>query len=325
LGDEVLNRLQSRERADFLAFEGNAQGLRTLVRLQSPDNQGGLQLTYATLGAFLKYPRESSIATDTLSTTGQSTKKNGYFQSEKEVVLDIASNLGLVSRGVSPQAWGRHPMAFLMEAADDISYRIIDFEDGYRLGHLTYREISDRILRFFNKRDRRTMCSRLRLIRESKEKVEYLRARAINHLIHQVVEVFLDEEKNILNGSFDSELVSLIPSANMLGAIRKLSRQKVYTARQVVEIEAAGFDVLGGLLTYLVPAVLEGRLGRNSPRKSSAKYFELLPGRAQSKCKMRATNDYERLLVATDFVSGMTDSYAVTLFKMLRGISLPTT
>ncbi len=325
MGRQYINKLRPREAADLLAFEGNAQGLRTLVRLQSPDNLGGLQLTYATLGAFLKYPSESTVKTDRLRSSGQSTKKHGYFQSEREVVQEIAEKVGLVWRSASPRVWARHPMAFLMEAADDISYRIIDFEDGYRLGHLTYAETSAHLLRFFKEREKKAISARLRSIGEDKERVEYLRARAVNHLIHQVVEVFLDEEKNILNGSFDSEIVAVIPSADVLRSIRELSRQKVYTAREVLEIEAAGFDVLGGLLTYLVPAVLEGRLGKKSPRKSSAKYFELLPARARANCQTAATNDYERLLLATDFISGMTDSYAVTLFKMLKGISLPTT
>jgi dGTPase len=214
-------------------------------------------------------------------------------------------------------------MAFLLEAADDISYRIIDFEDGFRLGHVPYRETASKLLSILNPTEKREANQRLKAFSENKEKVEYLRARALNALIYQVAEVFLDSEREILSGAFDAELVSKIRSASALAAIRASSREKVYSVREVVEIEAAGFEVLGGLLDYIVPAVLDGRLGKKSASKGNAKYFELLPVRTRTACNRSGVIDYERVLLATDFVSGMTDSYAVALFKMLKGISLP--
>lgn len=323
LAKEALAKMRAREVADLKVFEGNAQGLRIITRLQSPDNLGGLQLTYATLGTFLKYPREVAVCSDPYVPDGQSAKKNGFFQAERDMVSEIATELNLVKRHTAPLSWYRHPLAFLMEAADDISYRVIDFEDGFRLGHIAYREAVDRFMALFKKRDRRAISNRLSMLRENKEKIEYLRAKAINQLIKEVVDIFLASEKAILCGRFDAELVSAIPSATALERIRDLSRKKVYSVRQVVEIEAAGFEVLGGLLAYVIPAVLEGRLGRESRCKNSAKYFELLPARSRAICRSKRTTDYERALIATDFVSGMTDSYAVALYKMLKGISLP--
>jgi dGTPase len=322
VGQAALKGLSPREAADLQSFEGNAQGFRVLTKLQTPDNHGGLQLTHATLGTFLKYPREASLASDALVSQGQSTSKNGYFQDERRFVSDLAMSLGLVVRSAKPVSWARHPLAFLVEAADDISYRIIDFEDGFRLGHVEYKEAAAKLLALLDRQGQRRARQRLRTIAGPKDRIEYLRARAINALIGEVVEIFLDEEKRILSGKFDAELVSLIPKSRQLRSIRELSKEKVYSVRNVVEIEAAGFEVLGGLLDHFVPALLD--VGRRSTSKRNEKYFRLLPARAQKLYGNKSASDYQRLLIATDFISGMTDSYAVSMFKTIRGISIPT-
>lgn len=322
-GQQAISGVSEREAQDFLSFEGNAQGFRVLTRLQAPDNFGGLQLTYGTLGAFLKYPREVNLTTESLPTSGQSTSKNGFFQSEREHVLTLASGMQLVERSKSPMAWARHPLAFLVEAADDISYRIIDFEDGFRLGHVSYDVAAESLLDVLRDSTRRDVVKKLSGIAAGeKDKIEYIRARVINELIHEVVKIFLDLESDILSGKFDDELVSRVPRAEGLKRIRNLSKDKVYSARDVVEIEAAGFDVLGGLLDYFVPAVQEAGTGVRDKR--TAKYFELLPARAKALYGNPRATPYERLLIATDFVSGMTDSYAVSLYKTVKGISIRT-
>jgi dGTPase len=319
---EALSNISKREAQDFLNFEGNAQGLRVLSKLQAPDNVGGLQLTYSTLGAFLKYPREATLPGEAMPSKGQSTSKNGFFQSERAHVVTLAGGMGLVQRNKFPIAWARHPMAFLVEAADDISYRIIDFEDGFRLGHVPYQVAAESLLDVLREQNRVDVAGKLKSIASEKDKIEYIRARVINELIHEVVKVFLDLEGEILSGKFDEELVSQIPKAAAVRNIRKLSKEQVYSVRDVIEIEAAGFDVLGGLLDYFVPAVQEA--GKENRDKRNAKYFELLPPRARTLYGNQNANPYERLLIATDFISGMTDSYAVSLYKTVKGISIRT-
>jgi len=321
LGRKALKAISDREAADLLSFEGNAQGFRVLARLQTPDNHGGLQLTHATLGTFLKYPRESALSRERLRWKGQSTSKNGFFQAEREFVLTLAKEMALVQRSTFPLAWARHPLAFLVEAADDISYRIIDFEDGFRIGHVSYPEAEERLLDLLPAKKRPKASKKLKRIAGPKDKIEYLRARVINELINEVVDLFLDVEKDAVSGKYDVELVTEIPQATKLESIRKVSKEKVYAVRDVVEVEAAGFEVLGGLLDAFVPAVLEAERGSGSKR--SAKYFELLPSRSRKLYGNPKSTPYERMLIATDFVSGMTDSYAVSLFKTVRGISLP--
>ena len=319
---ETLATMSEREAADFLNFEGNAQGLRVLTKLRAPDNVGGLQLTYSTLGAFMKYPREAAEAKEKLGWKGQSTSKSGFFQSERDFVSSLAAAMQLVQRSKSPMAWARHPLAFLVEAADDISYRVIDFEDGFRLGHVSYDVAQENLLEVLTEGHRRDVVHKLRDIASPKDRIEYIRARVINDLIHAVVKVFVDLEDEILSGEFDEELVGRIPRATALRQIRELSKELVYAARDVVEIEAAGFDVLGGLLDYFVPAVQEA--GKTGGNKRNAKYLELLPSRARRLYGNPKATPYERLLIATDFISGMTDSYAVSLYKTVKGISIRT-
>jgi dGTPase len=271
----------------------------------------------------MKYPREATQAKEKLSWKGQSTSKNGFFQSERDFVSTLANAMQLVQRSKSPMAWARHPLAFLVEAADDISYRIIDFEDGFRLGHVPSDVAQESLLAIFkNATHKRDMVSKLKSIAGPKDKIEYLRARVINDLIHAVVKLFGDLEDDILKGKFDEELVAHIPQASEVRQIRELSKDLVYAARDVVEIEAAGFDVLGGLLDYFVPAVLQA--GKPGANRRSAKYLELLPSRAKKLYGNPKATPYERLLVATDFISGMTDSYAVSLYKTVKGISIRT-
>jgi len=313
----VLAQLTPAQQQDFLRFEGNAQGFRVITRLQSPDNRGGLQLTCATLGAFTKYPRASLL--DAPTPPGIGFTKFGFVQEDQPLFAEAAEQLALTP--VTAGAWQRHPLAYLVEAADDICYRIIDIEDAFRMQQLSYHEASERLLPLCGPGE---IAAKLDNIRRSKEKIEYLRARAIGQIIAQVHARFVELEDEILKGAFEQELLDVIPGAGPMRALKALGEDKVYVSKPVIEIEAAGFEVLGGLLEAFVTTVNDiAENGRQaSPRSKMLVY--LIPEQSVGPQRQPDADLYCRVLRITDFVSGMTDSYAVTLFKKITGISLPT-
>ncbi len=315
-GRAVLADLDPARRADFLRFEGNAQGFRLVARLMSPDNPGGMQLTCATLGTFTKYPRASRVPEPGLP--GVPFRKFGFFQDDAALFAEVAGRLGLAPAGEG--AWYRHPLAWLVEAADDICFRIIDVEDAFRLKELDYAEVRALLLPLTGDPD---AARRLEGIAWPKERVEFLRAKAIGHIIDEVHHCFMAREEAILAGEQHEELLDIIPSAAEMAALRALAERKVYVARPVVEVEAAGFEVMGGLLEAFVPTVndIAERGPRASPR--SRMLIHLIPEQFVGPEREPVADLYQRVLRITDFVSGMTDSYAVNLYKKITGISLP--
>lgn len=309
-GTKYLCCLTEEEKADFLRFEGNAQGFRVLTRLQSAINRGGLQLTYAVLGAYCKYPRAAFIP-DFDGSKNVSEKKFGFMQGDSELFKEVAENLGLKNK--QDNAWSRHPLAFLMEAADDICYRIIDLEDGHRLGKVTFEETKKMLMKVASGKKGGIGNSYALIDDDKKGKIEYLRAKAINNLITEAVESFKKNYNEIMKGTFERDLLSQTRYSSQLCEIKELSRIKVYESPNVLQIEAAGFEVLGGLLEKVVPALVN-----EDKTSAEKKVLQLIPSQFT-----KGENKYEKLLCATDFVSGMTDSYAVTLYRRLRGIELP--
>lgn len=299
------------QQEDLKRFEGNAQGFRILTRLQFPSQPGGMQLTAPVLGTFAKYPRLSVVKAPGRS--GASGKKFGFLQHDQESFRAVAGVLGLKKKAEG--AWCRHPLAFLMEAADDICYRIMDVEDGFRSGHLAF---SDALQLFEGVLDSSSL-SRLSGIPSDKHKVEYLRAKAIDNAITQVVKVFLDREEKLLDGSFDEDLMSNIPQAAAYKAFKDLAKTKVYCVRPVVEIEASGFKVIAGLLETFMDAIKNiSARGEDASSRSKTMVKFLTEGTCHP-----GMEAYEQALAATDCVSGMTDSFALTLYQRIHGISLP--
>jgi len=311
--------LKGSEREDFLSFEGNAQGFRIITRLQNPDNEGGLQLTSATLAAFTKYPRESCLAGSRYE--GISAKKQGFTAADRASFELVAETVGLISRDNHHAMWCRHPLAFLVEAADDISYRVIDIEDGYRLGHFSYQEVLDLFWPLISDPDKQR--PRLERIRDLKDRVEFLRAKVINEVIRQALECFMDNEADILEGRFDVPLLQELPVRESLDALIRNARQRIYCAPEVVGIQAAGFQVISDLLERFTQVVddVAHRGERASPH--SRMLIRLVPEQFIGPDRVPVEDAYQRLLMLTDFVSGMTDSYAVSLYKKVTGISLP--
>lgn len=309
---DQLGALNDAERSDFEAFEGNAQGFRILTKLQIPENPG-LQLTMATLAAFTKYPRTAGPKP---KPKHAATKKHGVFQAEKELLRTVVETVGLARHPLPPaphpmEAWSRHPLAFLMEAADDICYSILDIEDGFRLGHVAFDEVEARLHEVVV-RDASYQRRQPKTRSDEKEAVAYLRAKAINQLAGEVTEAFLALESDLLAGQVPTALSDTIPSAEALEEITDYTRRTCYQARDVVEIELAGYEVLSALLDDFVPAVLA-----EAPTLRQRKLLGLLPTTPSTDA-----SPYERLLVVTDHLSGMTDRYAISTFRKLRGITL---
>ncbi len=302
------------QRADFERYEGNAQGFRIVTRLQSPANPG-LQLTAAVLATFTKYPRPSCIEGEL---DGKSGKKFGYFQHDADSFRWVAQATGLVERqpGV---AWRRHPLAFLVEVADDTCYLIVDLEDAARLGFVPYRDAETLLADLAGSS---VSGGRLERLHDPKERLEYLRAKAIGRLLESAAAVFLANEEAILDGSFDEELLEHSPLAVPLQAVLRVAKEHIYVARPALEIETAGFEVLGGLLSLFAGAV-EAGAGHGRLTARERMLLKLLPAQFLGFGHQPDSNPYVRLLQVADFVAGMTDSYAVDLYRKLKGIDLP--
>ncbi|MEI6412981.1 MAG: deoxyguanosinetriphosphate triphosphohydrolase [Pseudomonadota bacterium] len=299
------------QQAEFDRFEGNAQGFRILVRGEAFGGPGGMQLTAAVLGAFGKYPRSAGPAQ---CEQAASQRKHGFFEADASWFAEVAAATGLIPQ-VPGQLWCRHPLAFLVEAADDICYLVVDFEDGFRQGCLSLDEVEGWLFPLC--RNPHEVKARLLRSQSPPERVSLLRAQAIDGLIQAVNEAFLALEPEIRDGTFDRELLDEVPARATLDEIRRIALARVYTAPAVMQIESAGYEVVYGLLDGFAAAVwtvLEN--GQPSPRYRSL--WQLLPA------DFKSTRDsYQGLLGVTDYVSGMTDSFAVSLYRRLKGIALP--
>ncbi len=304
------------QRADFERYEGNAQGFRIVSRLQSPANPGGLQLTSAVLATFTKYPRPSHLDVDL---AGKSGKKFGYFQQDAGTFAQVARSTGLVER-IPGAAWRRHPLAFLVEVADDTCYLIVDLEDAARLGFVSYKD-AECLLGDLT--GHTVSGGRLDRLHDPKERLEYLRAKAIGHMLEAAAAVFLENEAAILAGEFDEELLDQSPVGVPLQGVLKVAKETIYTARPALEIETAGFEVLGALLKLYTNAV-EARAGHGRFTTRERMLLQLLPAQFLGHDGEPDPDPYIRLLQIADFVAGMTDSYAVDMYRKLKGVDLPT-
>ena len=318
-GKQFKGKLTELQWNDLTKFEGNAQGFRLLTKLQNPKIKGGLRLTCATLAAFTKYPKES-FTIDNTNTDGKSKlyKKFGFFQLEKKLFSEVAGEVGLNKKSNKQKYlwWERHPLAFLVEAADDICYRIMDLEDGYHLGLLSFNETENLLMPF-------TKGQKLNAYndRDVNDKIGYLRAKSISSIVNKLADVFLDEENNILEGKLDNDLISFLPFGDVLEEIQKISIEKIYSFTSVVEREAAGYEVIGGLLDAFIKAASEAAETKISPKSKTL--LKLLPKQFLGSGDKPEKDLYSRLLNITDFISGMTDSFAVSLYRKIKGISIP--
>jgi dGTPase len=306
-------RIRFEKLSDLEAFEGNAQGFRVLTRLAGWREQGGLRLTCATLGAFLKYPQEST----TISTSGKEVRKKfSVFYEDIPSFTVIASELGLIS--IDGHTYSRHPLAFLVEASDDICYLIADLEDGIQLRLVNCEEVEKLLKDIVPPSERRGLDQ----IRDPEDRIEYLRAKAIGVLIDQAQQIFIDDIDSILKGSRSKDLLKDIPSVTAIKETIKLSKEKLYNSLNNIEREVAGFEVVGGLLTLFYRALLGVSDARNLgsiPSQKSKKITRLIPNLPS---EINSEDPYPWLLRITDFISSLTDTAALSMYQKLKGVSL---
>lgn len=310
----VVEDLSGSEKVDFLKFEGNAQGFRTLCTLQHAPQKGGMQLTHAMLGSFTKYPRASVVDDD--QEAGISGKKFGFMQSEAALFEELADELGLIRKPGTPAAWCRHPLAFLVEAADDICYQVMDIEDGYKAGCISLEEITNLHEPWLSP----DSLQRGHTIEDPSRRVEYFRALSIDRMVREVINVFENNYDELLNGTFEKELTASISLNQEFKAFKELAKEKVYSSRPVLEVEACGFEVIGGLLDAFLGAIDAKATQLSTSKVRTRTLLGLMPAVNKDFANL---STYQRTLLATDFVAGMTDSFAVNLYQRIRGISLP--
>ncbi|AWW33140.1 deoxyguanosinetriphosphate triphosphohydrolase [Echinicola strongylocentroti] len=310
-GQVWKTHLRKDEWEDMINFEGNAQGFRMLV-----DKDNGLQVCYATLAAFTKYPRPALI--DQRDPDRRSQKKFGFFSNHLGVYQQLADMLGLSLSGQN--SWHRHPLAFLVEAADDICYSIIDLEDGCTLGLVQLEEAIPLLAEIIGDKFQE---EKLNSLKSSAQKLAILRAMAIGKLVEETVATFRLYEEAMLKGEFDQALTDCIPSADALEKITKLSVKKIYRSQPVLEKEAAGFQVLEGLLEVFSTALYNQYYDTQNFSGKDKSILRLLPETFKMNKEMQMPYILLRNLI--DFISGMTDKYALSLYRKVKGIALPGT
>lgn len=309
-GQQYKDQLLAKEYQDLIDFEGNANGFKILTESREGID-GGLRLSYATLGAFMKYPKESLPK----KPTGHiADKKFGFFQTEKDFFEDVASELGMLqTRKGKDIGFGRHPLTFLVEAADDICYTIIDFEDGINLGLIDEAYALEYLINLV--RDTINI-KKYHSLKHREDRLSYLRALSISTLINEAARVFLANEEAILKGKFDCGLLDKCKYEAQINDIIKLSVEQIYQSNEVVEKEIAGYKMLNGLLDVFVGAVARKRNGNHN--NYDKLILKILPERYQQ------TKDslYDSVLNVCCYVASLTDGRAMQLYNQINGYRL---
>lgn len=306
-GQVLKKQLSPMEWDDLTHFEGNANAFRLLTHQFEGRRKGGFVLTYPTLASIVKYPFSSSLA-------GKKSKF-GFFTTEEESFRRIAAELGLVKLSDQPLRYARHPLVYLVEAADDICYQMMDIEDAHKLKLLTTEETQNLLLDYFDDDRQAHIRKTFTFVSDTNEQIAYLRSSVIGLLIRECTRIFVDNELKILDGTFEGALIKHISErpAEAYKHCSEVSYSKIYRSRDVLDIELAGFRVISTLLELMTDAV-------TSPEKA---YSQLLIDRVSQQYNMKAPTLYERVQAVLDYVSGMTDVYALDLYRKINGNSLP--
>ncbi len=307
-------KFNEKEWADLVNFEGNANAIRVLAQRQQGKDDGGIQLTFSTLASIAKYPCEAVAKKKGVIHR----KKFGFFQNEKDIFLEIAKSTNLILENEEPYIFKRHPFVWLVEAADDICYNIIDMEDAHRLGIVSTADCENLFFELIKSEsnDTEKVKNKLASISNENEKISYLRAKAINALINKSLEIYKHHFETILQGNLNNGLLDIYKSENRaLQDIESFSIEKIYNHKAVVEIENAGYNVMYELLDHFIPSILKPEDERKSYDKKALK---LLP----RQFVYEEGTDYQKVLGVIDFVSGMTDNFATDLYRKIKGIDI---
>ena len=303
-GKKFKDILNEKEFQDLCDFEGNANGFKILTQSRA-GREGGLRLSYATLGTFVKYPKESLPVKPS---SNISDKKYGFFQNEKNTYVDIANELGLLK---DDGGYNRHPLTFLVEAADDICYTIIDFEDGINLGLVQ----EDYALEYLINLVRDSInTEKYNALNNTIDRVSYLRALSINTLINEAVQIFIENEDDILSGNFHVSLLKKSKYKPQISDIIKISVEKIYESKEVIEKEVAGYNIINKLLDTFISSV------NRYYQENQTSYDDLILKLLPSTTNLNHDNLYSRLLEICHYVASLSDRKALNVYNKITGV-----
>ncbi len=297
--------------SDLVHFEGNANAFRLLTHRFHGRRAGGFVMTYSTLASIVKYPHASEAA--------GSHGKFGFFHSEEEYFRRVADDLGMIrlSREGEPLRYARHPLVYLVEAADDICYEIMDIEDSHKLRILSFEETERLLLAFFDDDTKDHIRRRIddEGLTDNNEKVVYMRACVIGCLEAECAKTFVAHEDDILAGRFEGSLLDHVPErvSAAYDACRRLSYEKIYNSKPVLDVELGGYSIMETLMGSLIEAAV-------SPGKY---HSEQLRKRFSSQYDINSDDLETRIMAVVDFISGMTDIFALDIYRKINGASLP--
>lgn len=312
-GNYLKKLLSDEEWNDLCHFEGNANTFRLLTHSFNGRRPGGYTMTYTTLASIVKYPHESTKA-------NPKGFKYGFFQSEKDIYKLVAEVLGIKQLNDHPLQYARHPLVYLVEAADDICYQIMDIEDSHKLRILSYDETVNILESFYDKsldkEDLKIINKTFKTVTDKNERIAFLRAGIINKLINACTDVFINNYDAIMEGQFNNALIKQVEGTNKTAyeACTKLAYERIYHTSIVTQIQIAGFKILGTILKEYTDAVL----------KPGTYYARNLLSIMPEQYKVSKDDSmYTKIQTVVDYVSGMTDSYALNLYRKIKGIDLP--
>lgn len=307
-GRLLESRLSPQQWSDLTHFEGNANAFRLLTHQFNGRRPGGFAMTYSTLASIVKYPFDSTLA--------NSHGKFGFFTSEKDDFIKVADELGMLPVKESGGAvrYSRHPLVYIVEAADDICYEVMDIEDAHKLKIISTEEVLPLFLAFFDEARKAHMERVMGYVDDPNEKIAYLRSSIIGALVNRCAEAFVKYEEEILSGTFKGSLLDHISPLEREGyrACEALSWKRIYGAGDVVDIELAGTRIISFLMNELVEAVQNPELN----------YSRLLLAKVPTQYEIQSPTLYGKLQAVLDHISGMTDVYALDLYRKLNGMSL---
>ena len=322
-GQRFQDVLSPHQWADLTHFDGNANAFRLLTHQFRGHREGGFALTYSTLASIIKYPYASTVAGPK--------PKFGFFQAEEESFLRLAEKLGLEEIEIEGRLdldmpttelfehkqsrYSRHPLCFLVEAADDICYQIMDIEDAHNLKLLSTADTQELLLGFFEGEMREKVARGLNYVPDINEQIGYLRSRVIGTLVYECTKVFLEHEEEILAGTFQKPLIQCVKPhiEQAYQHCTDVAVARIYNSSDVVDIEVAGYQIITVLLQKFIDAVIH-------PNRT---YSQLLLNRVPAQYDTRAESVYTRILSVLDYISGMTDVYALDLYRKIYVMSLP--
>ena len=310
-GKTIKEAVSSEFWDDITHFEGNANAFRLLTHRFLGRRQGGFVMTYSMLASIVKYPFASSLA--------GSHGKFGFFQTEANDYMKIADELGLIckSNNGEPLKYARHPLVYLVEAADDICYEIMDIEDSHKLKILSFQETFDLLIGFFDEDTKASIQKRMEEdgVTDDNEKVVYLRACVIGKLENECVKTFVQHEEEILNGTFNGSLIDNTSpiQREAYKVCEKVSYKKIYHSKPVLDIELSGYKIMETLMDVFIGAAI-------NPNRF---YSQQLIRRVSSQYDIHSDNLETRIMAVIDYISGMTDIYALDIYQKINGMSLP--